>query len=342
MEVQANSNYRLFMDEVLPYAAQLRQRYARCNCTSALSILLRCAALCVSRAVSACAVSCSADGARVLLGFLCFLRRDPFAQAVSMYRHTALRRTHNAPRDAPPPSLPEWLVKTHDPQTRAMLGYNVRNAEIGGVPFHTCFPAAQARALLNLRAFDVIGVTERLDAFLAALAERTGWRAALEDGDAALAAARNAQSYEGEGARWRRGALTAAEVAALAEHTACDTALHAAAAATAGVTAPAAIAAPAALPTLPSHEADDADAVTEARRAAALTALRAQHRIAAAAGNNAPASGGALPRCALVVFYHVAKTGGAYVRFLMQASRAAGDWQARALAQVSLLSPALR
>jgi hypothetical protein len=213
-----------------------------------------------------------------------------------------------------------------------VLGYNVRNAEIGGAPFQTCFPAAQARALLNLRSFDVIGVTERLDAFLAALAERTGWRAALEGGAAALAAAGNAQSFEGEHARWRRSALTAAEVAALAEYTACDAALHVAAAAAAGITSPPAIAAPAALPTLPSHDTDDADAETEARRAAALTALRAQHRLAAAAGNNAPASGGALPRCSLVVFYHVAKTGGAYVRFLMQASRAAGDWQARACA----------
>jgi hypothetical protein len=73
VEVQANSNYRLFMDEVLPYAAQLRQRYARCNCTSALSILLRCAALRVWRAVRACALCCCADSARVLLGVLCFI-----------------------------------------------------------------------------------------------------------------------------------------------------------------------------------------------------------------------------------------------------------------------------
>jgi hypothetical protein len=43
VEVQANSNYRLFMDEVLPYATELRKRYAACNCTSALSVVLRCA-----------------------------------------------------------------------------------------------------------------------------------------------------------------------------------------------------------------------------------------------------------------------------------------------------------
>ena len=43
VEVQATSNYRLFIDEVLSRANELRKRYAACGCTAALSILLRCA-----------------------------------------------------------------------------------------------------------------------------------------------------------------------------------------------------------------------------------------------------------------------------------------------------------
>lgn len=117
MEVQANSNYRLFMDEVLPQAAELRARYAQCNCTSALSVLLR----------------------------------EPWAQAVSMYRHFALPRRSRHFDGKAPPSLSEWLLKSHDPQTRALLGYNIRVSEIGGKSFDTCTPGAQQRALRNLQ-----------------------------------------------------------------------------------------------------------------------------------------------------------------------------------------------
>ncbi len=351
MEVQANSNYRLFMDEVLPYASELRKRYAACNCTSALSVVLRCARprlSCAKLAVartrdSAFAVlySDSAADACVLL------RREPTAQAVSFYRHASLHHGTHAPT-TPPPSLPEWLAKTHDPQTRALLGYNVRNSEIGGKPFHTCTPLAQARALQNLQAFDVVGVTERLDAFITALGERTGWRETLSEATlGALLAAHNAQRYDGTNARWRRDALTADELAALAEHTACDTSVYAAASAAqnAAERATGAFAAPPLIEpaqspppqqtplTVAPAAADNAE--KDARRAVALAALREQHRAEAVermSATPAAAPGGALPSCALLVFYHVAKTGGSYVRFLMQASRAAGDWQVSAAA----------
>jgi len=76
-------------------------------------------------------------------------------QAVSMYRRFALpRAAADSPARAaarPPPALPEWLAKKHDPQTRALLGFNVRAAEIGGAPFTSCTPGAQERALLNLK-----------------------------------------------------------------------------------------------------------------------------------------------------------------------------------------------
>ena len=72
-----------------------------------------------------------------------------------MYRRFALPRAaaDSFARAAarPPPALPEWLAKKHDPQTRALLGFNVRAAEIGGAPFTTCTPGAQERALLNLK-----------------------------------------------------------------------------------------------------------------------------------------------------------------------------------------------
>jgi hypothetical protein len=274
------------------------------------------------------------------------LRREPMAQAVSFYRHTLLRDSAHAP-SKPPPSLPEWLAKTHDPQTRALLGYNVRTAEIGGKPFHTCTPLAQARALHNLQGFDVVGVTERLDAFIAALGERTGWRETLsQETLGALLAAHAAQSYEGADARWQRSALTADELAALAEHTACDASVYAAALAALNADVPATVAF--ASPTVivpaqpplqrgPLTVAPAADVEDDARRAAALAALREQHRAEAAERMSAlpaAAPGGALPSCALLVFYHVAKTGGAYVRFLMQASRAAGDWQVSAACAV--------
>jgi hypothetical protein len=275
------------------------------------------------------------------------LRREPTAQAVSFYRHASLRHGTHAPT-TPPPSLPEWLAKTHDPQTRALLGYNVRNSEIGGKPFHTCTPLAQARALHNLQAFDVVGVTERLDAFIAALGERTGWRETLSEATlGALLAAHNAQRYDGTNARWRRDALTADELTALAEHTACDISVYAAASAAqnAAVRATGAFAAPPVVEpaqppppqqaqhTVAPDAADDAE--NDARRAVALAALREQHRAEAVERMSAlpaAAPGGALPSCALLVFYHVAKTGGSYVRFLMQASRAAGDWQVSAAA----------
>ena len=43
MEVHANSNYRMFVDQVLPNATALRARYAACQCSFALSVLVRCA-----------------------------------------------------------------------------------------------------------------------------------------------------------------------------------------------------------------------------------------------------------------------------------------------------------
>ena len=73
-----------------------------------------------------------------------------------MYRRFALPRTSaDSPARAAarlsPPALPEWLAKKHDPQTRALLGFNVRAAEIGGAPFTSCTRGAQERALQNLK-----------------------------------------------------------------------------------------------------------------------------------------------------------------------------------------------
>jgi hypothetical protein len=72
-----------------------------------------------------------------------------------MYRSFALPRRLGSRAAAqavnkPPLSLPAWLSKNHDPQTRALLGFNVRVAEIGGLPFNNCVPGAQQRALLHL------------------------------------------------------------------------------------------------------------------------------------------------------------------------------------------------
>lgn len=180
-----------------------------------------------------------------------------------------------------------------------------------------------------LSGFNVIGVTERLDDFLAALSARTGWHETLEGAWAeVIVAARNAQSYEGVHARWRQDALGAEEQAALAQHTACDAVVYRAAAALAQAPPHAALSTadvrPSMLPATPPP--DEAEvATTPERRAAVLAALRARRREHAAAAM-AHAPEGSLPRCALVVFYHVAKTGGSYVRFLMQASRAGGEW----------------
>jgi hypothetical protein len=89
------------------------------------------------------------------LTFHCARRSEPVEQAVSMYRRFAMPRASadSFARAAahPPPALPEWLAMKHDPQTRALLGFNVRAAEIGGVPFTTCTQGAQERALQNLK-----------------------------------------------------------------------------------------------------------------------------------------------------------------------------------------------
>lgn len=168
-----------------------------------------------------------------------------------------------------------------------------------------------------------MGVVGRVDDFLAAVAARTGWRAPAEASASDLVAARNAQSYGGENERWRPDRLSAEERAAIARFTACDAAVYAAAAERAATLEPGGSAelAPAA--------ADGVDGVSteDTRRSAAIAALRLQRAVAAAAVRTPESP----PECALLVFYHIAKTGGSYVRSLMQASRAAGDWAVRAL-----------
>ena len=42
-EVHATSNYRMFVDDVLARAEELRRRYTHCGCAFALTTLLRCA-----------------------------------------------------------------------------------------------------------------------------------------------------------------------------------------------------------------------------------------------------------------------------------------------------------
>jgi hypothetical protein len=77
-----------------------------------------------------------------------------------------------------------------------------------------------------------------MDAWLRALGARSGWVAPSRLVNAAgeptddvriVDAARNAQSYEGEHARWRRAGLPREALAAVRRHTACDAALYAAA-----------------------------------------------------------------------------------------------------------------
>ena len=84
-------------------------------------------------------------------------------------------------------------------------------------------------------AFDVVGTTERLQDWLAAVAARSGWSppaqlvnaAGQPTGDARVAAAaHNAQSYEGDDARWRRDRLKPALLLAVQRNTECDAALY--------------------------------------------------------------------------------------------------------------------
>ena len=267
-----------------------------------------------------------------------------------MYRRVALPRASAKapPRTVlPPPSLPEWLARKHDPQTRALLGFNVRGAEIGGAPFASCTPGAKERALLNLKSahaalaatyrcsvnpsfagFDVVGVVDHVDDFVAAVAARTGWRASLAGAPASvLAAARNAISYDGEDERWRPDRLTAEESAAIKQYTACDAAVYAAASERA-----ASLDSVGSVELAPAGAAGDGDeALSAERRNASLAVLRRQRAEAAAAIRplESPSN------CTLLLFYHIAKTGGSYVRSLMQASRAAGDWTVRAALRCS-------
>jgi hypothetical protein len=171
--------------------------------------------------------------------------------------------------------------------------------------------------------FDVVGVVGHVDDFIAAVAERTGWRASLAGTPAQeLNAARNALSYDGDNERWRPDRLTAGETAAIKQYTACDAAVYAAAAERA-----ASLDSVGSLELAPVGEADAGEEASASRRRATIAELR-QRRAQAAAAYLAPESP---PSCALLIFYHVAKTGGSYVRSLMQASRAAGDWAVRAL-----------
>ena len=173
----------------------------------------------------------------------------------------------------------------------------------------------------------MVGVVEHVDDFVGAVAQRTGWRASLADTSASgLDAARNAQSYDGENERWRSDKLAAEEVAAIKQFTACDAAVYAAAAERAAALDP--VESVELAPVAAAGSRGEAEA--SADRGATLAALL-QRRAEAAAAFRAPDSP---PACALVLFYHIAKTGGSYVRSLMQASRAAGDWAVRALRRV--------
>jgi len=87
-------------------------------------------------------------------------------------------------------------------------------------------------------AFDVVGTTERLQDWLLAVARRSGWTPPSQPVNAAgqptddprvAAAALNAQSYEGEGERWRRDRLEPALLQAVQRNTECDASLYAAA-----------------------------------------------------------------------------------------------------------------
>ena len=174
--------------------------------------------------------------------------------------------------------------------------------------------------------FDVVGVTERVEDFLAALAARTGWRESLAgSSEEELKAARNALSYDGDHHRWRWEHLSAEDATVIHNNTRCDAALYAAAVELAGP--------PSGLAAADGALAAAALSPRDAARAAVIEALREQQRVSAAALALSAAGGagaGAQARCGLLAFFHVAKTGGAYVRALMQASSAGGDWEVRA------------
>lgn len=190
------------MRSVEPVLPQLRARYAACGCGLVTATLLR----------------------------------EPVAAAVSNYRFFPLKQAGDAAAARP---LPDWIQANHDPQTKAVLGFNLRPKELpGGQAFARCTPVAEGAALDRLAAFDVVGTTEALQGWLRALATRSGWAPPARpvnaagqptDDDRVASAARNAQSYEGDDARWRRDRLEPQLLAAVLRNTRCDTALYAAA-----------------------------------------------------------------------------------------------------------------
>ena len=179
------------------------------------------------------------------------------AAAVSNYRYFPLKQ---AGASAARP-LPDWIQANHDPQTKAVLGFNLRPAELpGGKAFARCTQLAESAALAKLAgacalcdammllalthhlpfpaAFDVVGTTEQLQDWLLAVARRSGWTPPTQPANAAgqptddprvAAAALNAQSYEGDGERWRRDRLEPALLQAVERNTECDASLYAAA-----------------------------------------------------------------------------------------------------------------
>lgn len=46
----------------------------------------------------------------------------------------------------PPPQF-QWLEEAHDPQTRTLLGFRLRPADLGGRPFVACTAARSPRCL---------------------------------------------------------------------------------------------------------------------------------------------------------------------------------------------------
>ena len=96
-------------------------------------------------------------------------------------------------------------------QTRTLLGFRLRPADLAGAPFAFCRPnrtsALAERAAQRLeRDFDVVGTTERMPEFMRALAARTGWAPQprwLRDPRSA-AEARNAAAWDGEFEQARR------------------------------------------------------------------------------------------------------------------------------------------
>ena len=67
-----------------------------------------------------------------------------------MYRRLAIPQAGAAVHGALQP-LPTGLQKMHDPQTRSLLGFYVKPAEIGGQCFLSCVPGAQQRVLQHLQ-----------------------------------------------------------------------------------------------------------------------------------------------------------------------------------------------